>query len=155
MRLPEGGLRISPVVTVKGCACFAILLGIYASYLVGHQAYHRALKSHIAWRAEQVHSVENWQRIMSLHAEVQHGLLQGEKPVMAFSPAHFQHQGVRLVSWVPSDSGGEMSLEAPWQQVPPLFLMLAERSMQVVDFSLRAEKEALSLTFQLVRHDAP
>lgn len=155
MRLPDSSLRISPAGAVKGCACFAILLGIYVSYQVGHQAYHRALKSHVSWRAERAHSVESWRRIMPLQAEVQHGMLQGERPGIAFSPAHFQHQSVRLVSWVPSDSGGEMSLEAPWQQVPPLFLMLAERSMQVVDFSLRAEKEALSLTFQLVRHDAP
>ncbi|WP_432699636.1 hypothetical protein ACRUMN_19025 [Kluyvera cryocrescens] len=46
-----------------------------------------------------------------------------------------------------------MSLEGPWQQVPSTFSMLAERDMQVLAFSLSAEKGVLSLTLQLVRND--
>ena len=153
MQLPERWPRCSLTTMVKSLAGAAILLGLYASFEVGHQAYSRALKSRTSWRAEQNINLNNWQRIMpSLATELSEKMLNDPQPV-AFSPVDFQREGVRLVSWVPSGSGGDMSLEGPWQQVPSTFSMLAERDMQVLAFSLSAEKGVLSLTLQLVRNE--
>nr|EKU4731311.1 DNA utilization protein HofO [Kluyvera ascorbata] len=75
--------------------------------------------------------------------------------MIPFSPVDLQREGVRLVSWVPSAVGGEMSLEADWQQIPATFSMLAERGMQVIAFSLSPGNGALNFSLQLVRDDEP
>ena len=155
MQLPERWPRCSLTTMVKSLAGAAILLGLYASFEVGLQAYSRALESRTSWRAEQNINLNNWRRIMpSLATELSEKMLNDPQPV-AFSPVDFQREGVRLVSWVPSAVGGEMSLEADWQQVPATFSMLAERGMQVIAFSLSPGNGALNFSLQLVRDDEP
>lgn len=155
MQLPERWPKCSLTTMVRCLACAAILLGIYVGYEIGHQAYSRALKSRMSWLAEQNINLKNWQRMTPIMAtELSEKMLSDPLPVI-FSPVDFQREGVRLVSWVPSGTGGDMTLETPWQQVPSAFSMLAEREMQVLAFSLSAEKGVLSLTLQLVRNDEP
>ena len=155
MQLPENWLRFSSVTMVRGSACIAILFGIYVSYEVGHQAYSRALKSQISRQAGQIYNTKSWHRILPIKTVLLGEKTQGDEQMLPFSPVDFQRDGVRLVSWIPSAAGGDMSLETPWLRVPPTFTMLAERGMQVSAFSLNAEKGVLRFTLQLVRDDEP
>lgn len=155
MQLPDSWLRISSTTLIAGGACVAILLGVYAAYAVGHQAYQRVSKSHQSWQTGRVHNAEGWRRMMQIKTAAQRETEQGDAPLIPFSPVDLQREGVRLVSWVPSAVGGEMSLEADWQQVPATFSMLAERGMQVIAFSLSPGNGALNFSLQLVRDDEP
>ena len=76
-------------------------------------------------------------------------------PVVAFSPAAFQQAGAKLVSWQPSDKGGELVLDTPWLQVVSTFSLLAERDMQVAAFALTGENGTLRFTMRLVHDDEP
>lgn len=155
MQFPENRLRLSAKAMVKCGGCIAILLGVYAGYGIGYRAYSRAIESQVSWHAAQAINAKSWRRIMPIMAADRNAKAVGTSPFIAFSPVDFQREGARLMSWVPSDTGGEMSLEIPWQQVPATFSMLAERGMQVIAFTLRAENGVLRFILQLVHNDEP
>lgn len=155
MSFPKEWLRWSSAMMMRGGGCVAILLGAYAAYDVGYQAYARAHKSEVTWQTAQGYNAKSWRRIMPMKTLELNEKAEVGKQLIVFSPVDFQLKGARLVSWIPSASGGDMSLETPWQQVPATFSRLAERGMQVIAFSLSAENGVLRLGLQLGRDDAP
>ena len=69
--------------------------------------------------------------------------------VVPFSALHFQSAEASLVSWKPSDKGGELVLETRWSPLPALFSLLAEREMTPAAFMIEPEGRLLRLTLQL------
>lgn len=85
-------------------------------------------------------------------SEAHRGLAEGKPDSsarQAFSPLDFQGQGTRLVRWLPSAKGGELSLEADWIQVPALFDAIAQRGMGVMAFSVEPGEARLKLIVQV------
>lgn len=60
-----------------------------------------------------------------------------------------------LMSWQPTQTGGELILEGKWQALSGVFSSLSIQGMNVAAFSFLAEKPRLRLTLQLeaARHD--
>ncbi|MDK9363872.1 HofO family protein [Lelliottia wanjuensis] len=76
-------------------------------------------------------------------------------PVMLpFSPLDFQTGGVRLVHWLPGEKGGELTLNADWAQIPPLFERLTHCGMGVSSFSVMPEGARLQLIVQVESQNA-
>lgn len=71
-----------------------------------------------------------------------------------FTPLEFDTGEMRMVRWQPGRSGGELVLEATWEQIPALFDTLAQRDMAVGHFSIQPEEKSLRITLQLEHHDA-
>lgn len=145
--------RLSPVIQVRAGALLAILLAVYGGYLSGHQAYLDAEQRRGAQLTQHRQYLAILQRVMRTKAEMLSTPRLDEKNTLPFTPVDFQRAGARLTGWQPTDAGGEMSLETPWQSVPSTFPLLAERGMQVTAFVLMAHNDALRLTLQLVRDD--
>lgn len=145
--------RLSPLIKVKAGACLAILLAVYGGYLAGHQAYRDAEQRRGAQLTQHQQYLFISQRFMRTRAEMLSTPRLDEKNTLPFTPADFQRAGARLTGWQPTDAGGEMSLETPWQSVPSTFPLLAERGMQVKAFVLMTHNDALRFTLQLVRND--
>lgn len=144
--LALGGVRLA--------ALLAVLPGLCGGYWLGHQSRNEAQTSRAAWQSQREKNTAGERRLLGLRAElVEFGM--DSIATQPFSPVDFQRQGVRLVSWLPTATGGEMVLETPWQQVAPTFTRLAECDMQVAAFSLAAESGVLRLNLQLVRGDEP
>lgn len=145
--------RLSPVIKVRMGAFLAILLAAYGGYLAGHQAYRDAEQRRSAQLAQHQKYLAILQRVMRTRAEMLSTPVLGEKNTLPFTPADFQRAGAHLTGWQPTDAGGEMSLETPWQSVPSTFPLLTERGMRVTAFVLMAHNDALRFTLQLVRND--
>ncbi|WP_249415113.1 hypothetical protein [Enterobacter sp. RHBSTW-00994] len=71
-----------------------------------------------------------------------------------FSPLEFQAEGTRLVHWRPRQGGGELVLDAGWEQIPEVFSRLALRDVKVSAFTLAPEGSLLRLSVQLEQNDA-
>lgn len=102
-----------------------------------------------AWKQQQLLRIARWQSVMPLQAALNVAAdvsLATSKP---FSPVDFQRPGAELMSWTPDGRGGELVLETVWEQVPSVFMLLAERGMRVAAFSLQAGKTRHVLTLQL------
>lgn len=84
-----------------------------------------------------------WQKIMPLLPVAPRELPVLSKP---FSALDMDSPGSRVVSWQPAGSGGELTLEANWPGIPPLFNQLAERGRAVRGFSIQPEQQHLRLT---------
>ncbi|WP_449554998.1 HofO family protein [Lelliottia amnigena] len=85
-------------------------------------------------------------------SEAHRGLAEGQPDSsarQAFSPLDFQTHGVRLVRWLPSAKGGELSLDADWMQIPALFEAIAQRGMGVTAFSVEPGESRLKLIVQV------
>ncbi|MCS2171170.1 hypothetical protein MUU46_12690 [Scandinavium sp. TWS1a] len=84
-----------------------------------------------------------WQKIMPLLP-----VAPRESPALTkpFSALDMDSPGSRVVSWQPAGSGGELTLEANWAGIPPLFNQLAERGRAVREFSIQPEQQHLRLT---------
>ena len=70
-----------------------------------------------------------------------------------FSPLALQSAGRQLIRWQPGARGGEIELEAQWEQIPQTFTYLAERNMWVTAFSLVMKENRLHFTLQLEQGD--
>ena len=92
-----------------------------------------------------------WRNLYQLVTPADSAAWTDEEKTMPFSALDFQTPLSRLIHWQPSAQGGEMTLKPAWDAVPPLFVRLAERGMQVNGFSLRLEDTELMLTLQLER----
>lgn len=68
---------------------------------------------------------------------------------LPFTPLSLQMPNVQLLRWQPSTIGGELTVTASWEAIPPLFSWLAQRGMVVHEFSLHMEKHQLELTLAL------
>ena len=102
-----------------------------------------------AWEQQQRLRIARWQSVMPLQAALNVAAgttLAATKP---FSPVDFQRSGAELMSWTPDGRGGELVLETVWEQVPSVFMLLAERGMRVSAFSLQAGETRHVLTLQL------
>lgn len=102
-----------------------------------------------AWKQQQLLRIARWQSVMPLQAALNVAAdvsLATSKP---FSPVDFQRSGAELMSWTPDGRGGELVLETVWEQVPSVFMLLAERRMRVAAFSLQAGETRHVLTLQL------
>ena len=102
-----------------------------------------------AWEQQQRLRIARWQSVMPLQAALNVAAgttLAATKP---FSPVDFQRPGAELMSWTPAVRGGELVLETEWEQVPSVFMLLAERGMRVSAFSLQAGETRHVLTLQL------
>lgn len=150
MRLPE----LSTSGAVRFAGLLAALAGVLLCYSIGRQASLAAEKGRLAREEQHQRYLANWQRLMALRTAVPASEMDS-RPALPFTPAAFQQTGARLVSWLPSAEGGELTLETPWAQVPPAFTQLAERDMQVAAFSLTNESGALRFRLRLVRDDKP
>lgn len=150
MRLPE----LSTSGAVRFAGLLAALAGIALCYSIGHQASLAAEKGRLAREEQHQRYLANWRRLMALRT-ASPASERDSRPARPFTPAAFQQEGARLVSWHPSAEGGELALDTPWAQVPPAFTRLAERDMQVVAFSLIHENGALRFRLRLVRDDKP
>ncbi|WP_054177868.1 hypothetical protein [Trabulsiella odontotermitis] len=92
--------------------------------------------------------LRQWQTLRAL--QMQAAQYQQTLPdAVPFSPLDFQREGTHLARWQPAETGGEMVLETQWQQIPSVFLRLAERNMQAAAFSIRPADGRLRLTLQL------
>lgn len=126
----------------------------------------------LAWLlAVRPYTGERTQRLSELHAQQQSRsrlwanimpLRQAGEPAAtaplpgrAFSALAFQTGSARLLSWHPTEHGGEMVLQTGWQDVPETFARLAEQDMQVTAFSLALKEEVLHLHLVLESGDAP
>ena len=145
--------RLSPVIKVRAGALMAILLAVYGGYLAGHQAYLDAKQRRGAQLTQHRQYMAILQRVMRTKAEILSMPRVDEKNTIPFTPVDFQRAGARLTGWQPTDAGGEMSLETPWQSVPSTFPLLAERGIQVTAFGLMPHNDTLRFTLQLVRND--
>lgn len=76
-------------------------------------------------------------------------------PERVFSALAFQTGGARLLSWHPTERGGEMVLQTGWQDVPETFARLAGQNMQVTAFSLALKEEVLHLRLELESGNDP
>ncbi len=70
-------------------------------------------------------------------------------PSRPFSPLAFQREEARLVYWKPQQSGGELALDASWDEVPALFSRLALENVRVSAFSITPQGKRLRLNLQL------
>ena len=66
-----------------------------------------------------------------------------------FSPLDVQTNGARLVRWLPSAKGGELTLDADWVLIPDLFDLFAKRGMGVTAFSVEPGESRLKLVVQV------
>ncbi|MDF3826591.1 MULTISPECIES: HofO family protein [unclassified Pseudocitrobacter] len=108
-----------------------------------------AASPNAAWKQQQILRIARWQSVMPLQAALNvaaDATLAATKP---FSPVDFQRPGAELMSWTPAVRGGELVLETEWEQVPSVFMLLAERGMRVSAFSLQAGETRHVLTLQL------
>jgi pilus assembly protein HofO len=87
-----------------------------------------------------------WRKIMPLRGDIAVAEI---PPVKSFSVLDFDTPDSHLVSWQPVGAGGELTLEANWQSIPPLFIQLAERGRAVRGFSIVPEQQRLKMTLQL------
>lgn len=107
-----------------------------------------------AWEQQQRLRIARWQSVMPLQAALNitaDTTLAATKP---FSPVDFQRPGAELMSWTPAGRGGELVLETEWEQVPSVFMLLAERGMRLSAFTLQAGETRHVLTLQLEGIDA-
>ena len=152
MKLPDGWRRLSPTAGVRATALLAMIIGSCAGFQAGYQAFLSAQNSHKTWQTQHTRMMADWQQLMPLRDSQDASLLASVKS-KPFSPVVFQRANARLVSWLPSGAGGEMTLETSWQQVSSTFSMLAERDMRIVNFAFTPENGVLRLTLQLVHDD--
>lgn len=152
MKLPDGWRQLSLTARVRVSALLVMSIGIYVCFQAGYPAFLSAQKSREIRQIQHTGMMSSWQRLLSLPASTDVSLQPSVKAI-PFSPVSFQRAGARLKGWLPSGKGGEMVLETAWQQVPSTFVMLAERDMRVVNFTLTAENGVLRLTLQLVSDD--
>lgn len=92
--------------------------------------------------------LRQWQTLRALQIQAEQ-YQQTLPDTVPFSPLDFQRDGTHLSRWQPAETGGEMVLETQWQQIPSVFLRLAERNMQAAAFSIRPVDGRLRLTLQL------
>lgn len=93
-----------------------------------------------------------WQSLMDLKPPAEPEGIKNES-TEAFSPLSFQSTSRQLIRWQPTTTGGEMVLEAQWEQIPHTFLHLADRNMRAESFSLEMKDSLLHFTLQLERDD--
>lgn len=90
-----------------------------------------------------------WRELYQLAAQVDPPLLMSDEQTIPFTPLALQSTQARLIHWIPSAQGGEISLRSTWEAIPSVFSLLADRDMRVNRFSLSAEGEALLFTLQV------
>ena len=153
MRHLERLWPLSPEMKVGAGAMLAMLLAIYGGYQAGHRAYIETGKRHEAQRKQHEQYLARWHRVAHLSADVRSAPRLEEQVSPPFSLVDFQRAGSRLTHWQPTETGGELSLEAPWHADPETFSRLTECGMRVVGFTLSTHDDALHFTLQLVRDD--
>ncbi|MDA8492053.1 hypothetical protein [Kluyvera georgiana] len=154
MRLPDGGRAVSRLNALRLAGLMALLAGCGLCFYMMKQVNLTFEKGNEARQRQHAQYVAGWQRLMPLRV-LPEGAESAVPPVVAFSPAAFQQAGAKLVSWQPSDKGGELVLDTPWLQVVSTFSLLAERDMQVAAFALTGENGTLRFTMRLVHDDEP
>ncbi|WP_077248560.1 hypothetical protein [Kluyvera georgiana] len=154
MRLPDGGRAVSRLNALRLTGLMALLAGCGLCFYMMKQVNLTFEKGNEARQRQHAQYVAGWQRLMPLRV-LPEGAESAVPPVVAFSPAAFQQAGAKLVSWQPSDKGGELVLDTPWLQVVSTFSLLAERDMQVAAFALTGENGTLRFTMRLVHDDEP
>lgn len=154
MRLPDGGRAVSRLNALRLTGLMALLAGCGLCFYMMKQVNLTFEKGNEARQRQHAQYVAGWQRLMPLRVLPERAE-SAVPPVVAFSPAAFQQAGAKLVSWQPSDKGGELVLDTPWLQVVSTFSLLAERDMQVAAFALTGENGTLRFTMRLVHDDEP
>ena len=154
MRLPDGWRAVSRLNALRLTGLMALLVGCGLCFYMMKQVNLTFEKGNEARQRQHAQYVAGWQRLMPLRV-LPEGAESVVPPVVAFSPAAFQQAGAKLVSWQPSDKGGELVLDTPWLQVVSTFSLLAERDMQVAAFALTGENGTLRFTMRLVHDDEP
>lgn len=154
MRLPDGWRARSMLSALRIAGIMAVLVGIGLCFYRMTQISLTLEKEKEARQRQHALYVAGWHRLMSLPRQ-QVGVESPVPPSVAFSPAAFQRAGARLVSWQPSDKGGELVLDTPWPLVADTFSLLAERDMQVAAFALAGENGTLRFTVRLVHDHEP
>ena len=154
MRLPDGWRAVSRLNALRLTGLMALLAGCGLCFYMMKQVNLTFEKGNEARQRQHAQYVAGWQRLMPLGGSPE-GAEPAVRPVVAFSPAAFQQAGAKLVSWQPSDNGGELVLDTPWPQVVSTFSLLAERDMQVAAFALTGENGTLRFTMRLVHDDEP
>ncbi|WP_433638479.1 hypothetical protein [Kluyvera georgiana] len=154
MRLPDGWRAVSRLNALRLTGLMALLAGCGLCFYMMKQVNLTFEKGNEARQRQHAQYVAGWQRLMPLRV-LPEGAESTVPPVVAFSPAAFQQAGAKLVSWQPSDKGGELVLDTPWLQVVSTFSLLAERDMQVAAFALTGENGTLRFTMRLVHDDEP
>lgn len=107
----------------------------------------------MAWRQQEALRAARWQRVVPLRAALSAlkvGAVAARRP---FSPVDFQRQDAELVSWKPDERGGELVLETAWESIPSVFILLAERGIQVTAFAIKAGARRHLLTLHLEDND--
>ncbi|HED1419009.1 TPA: hypothetical protein R4S64_000974 [Kluyvera georgiana] len=154
MRLPDGWRAVSRLNALRLTGLMALLAGCGLCFYMMKQVNLTFEKGNEARQRQHAQYVAGWQRLMPLRVLPERAE-SAVPPVVAFSPAAFQQAGAKLVSWQPSDKGGELVLDTPWLQVVSTFSLLAERDMQVAAFALTGENGTLRFTMRLVHDDEP
>lgn len=154
MRLRDGWRAVSRLNALRLTGLMALLAGCGLCFYMMKQVNLTFEKGNEARQRQHAQYVAGWQRLMPLRV-LPEGAESAVPPVVAFSPAAFQQAGAKLVSWQPSDKGGELVLDTPWLQVVSTFSLLAERDMQVAAFALTGENGTLRFTMRLVHDDEP
>ena len=98
--------------------------------------------------AQQQSRSQLWAGIMPLRQAVQQAATV-PLPEGIFSALAFQTGSARLLSWHPTERGGEMVLQTGWQDVPETFARLAERRTLATAFSLALKEGVLHLRLEL------
>lgn len=154
MRLPDGWRAVSRLNALRLTGLMALLAGCGLCFYMMKQVNLTFEKGNEARQRQHAQYVAGWQRLMPLRVLPERAE-SAVPPVVAFSPAAFQQAGAKLVSWQPSDKGGELVLDTPWLQVVSTFSLLAERDMQVAAFALTGENGTLRFTMRVVHDDEP
>lgn len=76
-------------------------------------------------------------------------VVQASPPLRPFSVLDFQFHGVTLIHWKPLPTGGELTLDAGWEQIPSIFTRLAQLDVRINGFDIRPQGGQLRVSIRL------